>query len=784
MDRIRKGLTRRWLEVLGLVALVATGSAPTPAQAQFGPTTVTLRVVDQNGTVLNGSVVQLLGTSTQWTTPTTVTLDGGIQIFTVSPAFQGPMFPGGFALPTANNGLQRADVVMLDGSSPTLDFTWQTAQVAMSVVDQGGAAIPGARWGFDGEGATFAPGTITAPINDPNVYAGLTGPSAGGWHFAVQAAFAGASADLFRADTRNIDGATSALAFEWRQASCNMGVVDGTGAALRGATWTMLGHTFAEGDAITLPVTDAALYPSLSGALAAGIPTTLATNTPAGTGTATFAVLADGSLAPASVTIGGAPFALRCGVTAPPPITTGTLAGAVTKDGAPFAGAALTVVDAASASHALTTDGTGAFTLADVPQGAATVTLTIPAGTHGVDPANGQRAVTIVAGQTATANFSIATDPPPPSTGTLAGVVTKDGVPFAGAVLNVVDAASAAHLVATDGAGTFTLANLPLGTATVTLSIPAGTHAVDPASGQLTAQIVAEKTANVSFSIATDAPPPPLVDNPETRDYWWHNARSAQKGNGKHEESFADMRTNFPQAIFDQFANDATDPVIVQGVTEVDPDGAAGPQAPRRLSIDDIEAGLNPSHPSNLAEAKSELLVVLLNVVSNRLSLGLVVDAHGTTLAQEIRILAAMINSGSNANAIIARGRARGINSGHVGLRTGIGYGRRDDGSLDPGASTDVTPAAIDLAPAVASLSALRQPDASVRFAMALPAETPVSLDVYDVTGRHVAQLWHGTAPVGITSVSWSHGGVRAGMYFARMSATQGAWTAKVLVTP
>src|SRR5882672_5149847 len=197
----------------------------------------------------------------------------------MSPAFQGAMFPGGFALPSVTNGLSRSDFVMVDGSSPTVDLTWETAQVAVSVVDQDGAAIPGAQWGFDGEGAFFAPGTVTAPITDANVYPNETGASAGGWRFAVQAAFAGQAVDLTREDTRSVDGSTSAFAFEWRQTHCNMGVVDGTGAALRGASWTMLGHTFAEGDAITLPVTDAGLYASLGGALAAGIPTVLATNT-------------------------------------------------------------------------------------------------------------------------------------------------------------------------------------------------------------------------------------------------------------------------------------------------------------------------------------------------------------------------------------------------------------------------------------------------------------------------------------------------------------------------
>jgi len=78
----------------------------------------------------------------------------------------------------------------------------------------------------------------------------------------------------------------------------------------------------------------------------------------------------------------------------------------------------------------------------------------------------------------------------------------------------------------------------------------------------------------------------------------------------------------------------------------------------------------------------------------------------------------------------------------------------------------------------------MRQADASLHFDLALPTAANVTLDLYDVMGRHVARLWEGAAPLGVTTVAWSHGGVRTGMYFARMIAGGAAATAKVLVTP
>jgi hypothetical protein len=300
---------------VGLAATVAVGAAalaPAKAAAQGG--TVTIRVVDQNGTTLTGSTVRLLGTDMVWETPATVSLDMGPQAFTIEPAFQGAMLPGGFARPQVANGLTRDEFTFYDGMSPELVFEWRTATVGVGVADQNGVAIPGASWGFAGEGAWFAPGTLVAPITDESFYPFLQGASVNGWNFAVRAAFDGQAIDLTREEAREVAESTTDLSFEWRQLACTMGVVSGTEAPIRGATWTMLGHTFAAGDAITLPVTDNAFYPSLAGALESGIPADLFTNTPSGSGSATFEVGADGVLTPAFTTIGGDSFGLRCGV--------------------------------------------------------------------------------------------------------------------------------------------------------------------------------------------------------------------------------------------------------------------------------------------------------------------------------------------------------------------------------------------------------------------------------------------------------------------------------------
>jgi hypothetical protein len=673
MERMLPLRTSSLAWTVPLLALVLAATLPVRAQAQ--PSPVLLRVVDQNGQELTGSVVRLVGTEQSWQTPATAMLDFGPQLVTVEPAFQGSMFPGGWVLPGAPNGLQRDEFLFVDGS-PELVILWQTAQVAINVVDQASAPVSGGAWGFEGGGAFFAPGTVTAPITDENVYGSLAGPSRDGWRFAVRTAFDGQAIDLTRAEAREVDGATTGLSFEWRQSTCNMGVVDDTGAPIRGATWTMFGHTFAAGDAITLPTTDESLYPTLAGALAAGIPTSLFTNTPSGTGNATFEVNADGSLAPAFVSINGGSFGLRCGVDPFPPITTGTLDGTVLADGKPMAGVSVALHDANGATRVTLSDAVGGFLFVDTPEGAAMVEITVPAGFHTLEPKSGQIATTIVAGATTT----------------------------------------------------------------------------------------------VQFEIESDVAPPPVVNEPETANYWRREVRAALRGRGHHDETFENMSENYPQAIFDQFANAETDPVKVQGVTQVDPDGS-GPLPATRLTLTDMDQTINPLVASTLSDAKRELLVILLNVVSGRLSLNLVVDSQGTTLAQEIRILAGMINDAKAANDRLARNHAERINAGlAVNTRPGMSLTGDDLAISDAGS------------PGSASLTATRAAGAGVQFAIALPASGHVSLDVYDIAGRHVARLYEGDAPAGTTGVTWSRGSARPGVYFARLLAADGAHTAKAVM--
>jgi hypothetical protein len=74
--------------------------------------------------------------------------------------------------------------------------------------------------------------------------------------------------------------------------------------------------------------------------------------------------------------------------------------------------------------------------------------------------------------------------------------------------------------------------------------------------------------------------------------------------------------------------------------------------------------------------------------------------------------------------------------------------------------------------PAVAAFSRGRPNPARgpIAFEIALPEESPVNVEAYDVNGRKVATLAHGRLPAGYHTVRWDGAaqGASAGVYFVR----------------
>jgi hypothetical protein len=67
-----------------------------------------------------------------------------------------------------------------------------------------------------------------------------------------------------------------------------------------------------------------------------------------------------------------------------------------------------------------------------------------------------------------------------------------------------------------------------------------------------------------------------------------------------------------------------------------------------------------------------------------------------------------------------------------------------------------------------------------IRFTM--PAAGPVKLELIDMSGKLVGNVFEGMANAGATTLQWERGGLAAGMYFLRMRAGDHAATQKVVL--
>jgi hypothetical protein len=85
-------------------------------------------------------------------------------------------------------------------------------------------------------------------------------------------------------------------------------------------------------------------------------------------------------------------------------------------------------------------------------------------------------------------------------------------------------------------------------------------------------------------------------------------------------------------------------------------------------------------------------------------------------------------------------------------------------------------PAALRLAARIAPAEAMQ------RVAYDLPERTPVSLVVYDVTGRLVARLVDAVQPAGAHTAEWNAAAAPSGIYFYRLEAAGSVRTARALI--
>lgn len=368
---------------------------------------VTGKVTDPSNNPISGASVSFGGG--------TATIDAtGTYNFTNIPA-------GTIQLVASAAGFQSVTqgVTVTGGNTTTANFTLAAANNTPGTVT---GAVTNISTHAVISGATVKWNTTSATANSSGVY--TLNNVAGG----MQTVTASANGYLPLSSTVSVQGGTSTLNFQLATAGIlDVKVVTAAGTVVSGAPVTVSGGVIAT--SLNGTTNASGLYssnwiPIGSYTITSGSVSESTTVTTGKTTTITLAQQGSGA-------------------------TTGTISGSVTSS----SGAALSGVTVSTGSITTTTQANGSYALANVTAGAATVTASLA----GYQTAT--QSVTVTAGSTTTANFSLNLSPSG-STGTVTGKVTNisNGVALAGATVKWNNTA-----VSTNSSGVYTIANVTAG---------------------------------------------------------------------------------------------------------------------------------------------------------------------------------------------------------------------------------------------------------------------------------------------------------------------------------
>ena len=344
-------------------------------------------------------------------------------------------------------------------------------------------------------------------------------------------------------------------------------------------------------------------------------------------------------------------------------------------------------------------------------------------------------------------------------TGTLLADCPAAGTPLYGVTVDAftVGGGMLAGTTTTDVGGHFAFEGLAAGNYSIVVVTPLG---YTTAVAEQTVAVSNGQTTTADFSVACSAP----SGNVQATGFWKHEVGVATTGKGNAQID-ATTLCSYLDLIAEHFNSNQVNPVVVY----VPP--ASGDCTDKLASAATL---LNLQGSAAMRDkARQSLLALLLNVASGRVGTMGVISKDGATASQAITYCDQQIDSptGSYAQAkSIADDINAGkkVNSGVIPLTTAqIAYRE-------------------GLAMRTFTVSPNPGPGArTFSFTMGQPGSA--RLHVFDVAGRLVARLVEGPAAAGPHTVSWngradSGGTVGTGIYFARLTSTEGSKTVKVIV--
>ncbi len=357
-------------------------------------------------------------------------------------------------------------------------------------------------------------------------------------------------------------------------------------------------------------------------------------------------------------------------------------------------------------------------------------------------------------------------------TGSVAGVVSVGGAPLANVTVDLAaDEGQFVEFATTDAEGEFSFAEVPAGTASISIVVPIGYLAATPANATVDVVVTSGQVVTQNFALQTlpDAGPVREVN------YWKHQARVHLTGRGQAEETIEAMSVTYPTLFLEHFFENHLSSISVEGVTFLMAEGQ-----PVRMSLEAIEATLTPGGGATMHErAKKQFLALLLNVASNRLRSTDVVSLDGARASQAIQQIARQINDAIVDNDEDARNLARRLNSER----------RVPAGMIDltlpviPFSRHPVQSPAMDRLPRAVPNPLAKT--STIEFEVSKPGSVVVR--VYDIAGRRVRTLIDGVLVQGRHAVAWNgtaDDGANAanGIYFCCVETPGQVVTSKIVV--
>lgn len=338
--------------------------------------------------------------------------------------------------------------------------------------------------------------------------------------------------------------------------------------------------------------------------------------------------------------------------------------------------------------------------------------------------------------------------------GTISGTVSEGSTSLHGVTIDLLDNNGHNYLAAvTDNSGYYQFDSISSGNYIVDLMVPLGFGS----NGVSTVPIEFDGTSTqIDFNLEN-------MPSDDISDYWWweKQIQGIRDGATMYSGLTREAIDQYCESIFEHF-HERTDgyAVNIEDVTYVG-------NPPRALDFEDIaHIWLDIDHNANPVKTRIHLLTSLLDIASDRLDQMAVVTRGGATVSQAITYIAGRYMDGYTDDwtlwydlFLINAGIV--LDAGEIPLSTpNIVYKSTDDGN------SENLPGGFEL---TQNRPNPFNSSTAIRFTISKAAE--VKLEVYNVNGQLVENIFGGFRPAGTYTIRWDADAYASGIYFYRLTA-------------